>query len=282
MYRWRIGATIAEHRDATLAPGAGAIFVCGPAGDTCAVRIDVEIETAGVYTAEVIAWSDGYDERFGDDGYARLGLAATLYQEGDTWYRDMRTPGFGGELAPKGVGQPAVAGAGDRGRPHASPRRRSSSGGQRSWGREVAEPPAEEGDADFEAELLSANAQNAEVDRLAQGFRQGFRFGAPYNLKDLLVEMVLSKWFRADALNDGGPGARGGAARCRCSPPIDAGGTGAQDCRPDWISVGPAHQNRLQGQIVLLSPTASIENSGYFTAASTLTGSPSARAMSRP
>ena len=41
-------------------------------------------------------------------------------------------------------------------------------------GSEVAEPPAEEGDADFEGQLLAANAQSAEVRRLAEGFRQGF------------------------------------------------------------------------------------------------------------
>ena len=53
---------------------------------------------------------------------------------------------------------------------------------------------------DFEGRLLAANAQDAEVSRLADGFRRGFRGRAAYNLKDLLVEMVLSKWFRADAV----------------------------------------------------------------------------------
>jgi hypothetical protein len=42
--------------------------------------------------------------------------------------------------------------------------------------------------------------------RLASGLRRGFP-GSPYtwNLKDLLVEIVLSKWFRADALTDADP-----------------------------------------------------------------------------
>ena len=69
-------------------------------------------------------------------------------------------------------------------------------------GREVAEPPEDEGDADFEGLLLAATAQGAEVARLARGFRRGFEGGAPYNLKDLLVEIVLSDWFRAESVAD--------------------------------------------------------------------------------
>jgi len=41
--------------------------------------------------------------------------------------------------------------------------------------------------------------------RLAGGFRTGYRGGLAYNLKDLLVEMVLSNWFRADAITDADP-----------------------------------------------------------------------------
>ena len=172
--------------------------------DNCALIFQVEVPEPGIYSAEVFAWSHGYNERFGYDGYARLGLIANPYEEGDTWYRDLRTPGFSGEQAPAGqdslqwLARKIVA----------DPRFAEAT--IKFWwpaimGREVAEPPAEEGDADFEAQLLAANAQGAEVQRLAEGFRQGFRFGAPYNLKDLLVEMVLSQWFRADALGVADP-----------------------------------------------------------------------------
>ena len=73
-------------------------------------------------------------------------------------------------------------------------------------GSENAEFPEEAADADFEGRLLAANAQDSELLRLADGFRRGFQ-GSPYtyNLKDLLVEMVLSKWFRADAVMDTDP-----------------------------------------------------------------------------
>ena len=69
-------------------------------------------------------------------------------------------------------------------------------------GAEVAEPPEEQSDAGFDGSLLASNAQAAEVTRLANGFRDGFQDGSPYNAKDLLVEMVLSKWFRASALQN--------------------------------------------------------------------------------
>ena len=169
----------------------------------CALRIDVEAATAGAYTAEVIAWSNGHDERYGDgddDGYARLGVTVNAYEEGDTWYRDMRIPGFGAEPTPTGLDSLQWLAR----KIVADPRFAEAT--VTFWwpaimGSEVAEPPAEAGDADFEGQLLAANAQGAEVQRLAEGFRQGFDRRARYNLKDLLVEMVLSKWFRADALS---------------------------------------------------------------------------------
>ena len=43
------------------------------------------------------------------------------------------------------------------------------------------------------------------MERLAGGFRRGFQGRLAYNLKDLLVEIVLSKWFRADAIEDTDP-----------------------------------------------------------------------------
>ena len=179
-------------------------FVLWAGHKDCAFNFEINIPEPGTYTAEVVVWSQGYDERFGDDGYARIAFIANPYEEGDTWYRDMRTPGFGAELAPDGedslewLARKIVA----------NPRFAEAT--VKFWwpvimGSEIAEPPAEEDDADFEGRLLAANTQSAEIRRLAERFGQGFRFGALYNLKDLLVEMVLSKWFRADALSEGDP-----------------------------------------------------------------------------
>ena len=167
----------------------------------CALSIDIEVPALDVYTVEVVAWSNGHDERYGHDGYARLGVIANGYEVGDTWYRAMRVPGFSAEQAPEGEDSMQWLA-----RQIVDDRRFAEAAVKFWWpaimGRDVAEPPAEEGDSDFEGQLLAANAQSAELRRLAHGFRQGFHGGSAYNLKDLLVEIVLSKWFRADALSD--------------------------------------------------------------------------------
>ena len=171
----------------------------------CAYYIDVDVPSDGTYNVEIVAWADRF-EQYGEDRFAKLSVAVNrnIYQEGDTWYRDMRIPGFGGEEAPSSdnsaqwLARKIVADE------------RFAEATVKFWwpaimGSEVAEPPEDEEDADFEGLLLAANAQGVEVERLAGGFRRGFRGGAAYNLKDLLVELVLSKWFRADAVEDAHP-----------------------------------------------------------------------------
>ena len=128
----------------------------------------------------------------------------TPYQKGDSWYRDMREPGFDGQIAPNAenslqwLAEQIVADD------------RFAEATVKFWwpailGVEVAEPPEDENDADFEAMLLASNAQTAEVERLAAMFRTGIAGGEPYNLKDLLVEIVLSPWFRAESMADDDP-----------------------------------------------------------------------------
>ena len=168
----------------------------------CAVFVDVEIPSDGVYNVEVVAWGERREPW--EDGLAKISVNANPYRKGDTWYRDMRAPGFNGELAPgpdnsvQWLAKQIVADE------------RFAEATVKFWwpaimGSEVAEPPEDEGDMNFEGLLLAANAQGAEVTRLARGFRRGFQGWAAYNLKDLLVEIVLSKWFRADAVEDADP-----------------------------------------------------------------------------
>ena len=212
----------------------------------CGLPIDIEVPASGVYTVEVLAWSIGHDERFGDGGYAQLAVTANAYVKGDTWYRDMRTPGFGGELAPKSVDSLQWLAR----KIVADPRFAEAT--VKFWwpaimSSEVAEPPAEEGDADFMGQLLAANAQSAEVKRLAQGFRQGFRFGARYNPQGPPGRDGAFQVVPGGCSQLRGPGARGRVARCRCPAAADAGGAGAQDGRPDRLSVGPLHKWQLLG-----------------------------------
>ena len=162
--------------------------------------IPVELPRAATYLIEVVAWAD----RSGDE-LAQMAFGPILYQEGDIWYRDMRVPGFAGAAAPDAdnslqwLAQHIVADP------------RYAEAAVRFWwpaimGSEVAPFPEDERDADFEGLLLAANAQNAEITRLAEGFRDGFPGSSyTYNLKDLLTEIVLTKWFRADALTDADP-----------------------------------------------------------------------------
>ena len=169
----------------------------------CAFFIDIEVPSDGIYNVEIVVWATRH-EQYPEGGFAKLAVAANAYREGDTWYRDMRSPGFNGKLAPNSdnsvqwLAKRIVADA------------RFAEATVKFWwpaimGSEVAEPPEDEGDADFEGLLLVANAQGAEVTRLANGFRRGFQGRAAYNLKDLLVEVVLSKWFRADTVEDADP-----------------------------------------------------------------------------
>ena len=165
----------------------------------CRLRFDVGVPIAAPYVVEVVAWADQYG-----DELAQLSFSEILYRDGDTWYRDMRQPGFDGHPVPDA----------DDSLPWLARRivadDRFAEAAVRFWwpalmGGEVVGPPEEGGDADFEGQLLAANAHAAEVQRLARGFRRGFRGGPAYNLKELLVEMVISRWFRAESLSDDDP-----------------------------------------------------------------------------
>ncbi len=170
-----------------------------PACTVCHVIMD---PVAGTY--------QNYGEKFYRDEYGGLDSLAGLYKypedgsntpyrKGDTWYRDMREPGFGGEPAPNAdnslqwLAQKIVADE------------RFAEAAVKFWwpaitGREVASPPEGANDAGFEGALLASASQAAEVSRIAKAFRSGIANGRPYNGRDLLTEIVLSPWFRAESL----------------------------------------------------------------------------------
>ena len=166
----------------------------------CRLRFAFDIPIDGTYHVEAVVWAD----QAGDES-AKLTFGSILYEEGDTWYRDMRIPGFNGSeaLHPDNSLQWLA-------KQIVADERFAEATVEFWWpaimGSEVAEPPEDASDTDFEGLLLAANAQGAEVERLANGFQRGFP-GSPYkyNLKDLLVEIVLSDWFRADAVTDTDP-----------------------------------------------------------------------------
>ena len=130
--------------------------------------------------------------------------AYSPYRPGDTWYRDMREPGFNGLIAPDADN--SVQWLADQ---IVSDDRFAEATVKFWWpaimGVEVVRPPEDKNDSGFDAMLLASNAQSAEVERLAAAFRTGIKGGVPYNLKDLLVEIVLSPWFRTESLTDDNP-----------------------------------------------------------------------------
>ena len=164
--------------------------------------LPLEVPSDGDYRVEIEVWVHEEGEKA---AIMQVWIPGPFYLEGDTWYRDMRAPGFRGVTAQnpdnsvQWLAQQIVADE------------RFAQAAVKFWwpaimGSEIAAFPEDATDADFEGRLLAAVAQDAELLRLAYGFRRGFQ-GSPhsYNLKDLLIEIVLSRWFRADALVDADP-----------------------------------------------------------------------------
>ena len=181
----------------------------GPHGDNAyklwdcgeLLLLPLSVEQDGDYRVEMEAWVIEPGEMAGT---MQVWLGGPFYRQGDTWYRDMRSPGFDGESPASAdntvqwLVQQIVADE------------RFAEAAVTFWwpaimGSEVAEPPEDESDADFEGLLLASNAQAAEMTRLANGFRSGFHESSPYNLKDLLAEIVLSEWFRAETVSEDDP-----------------------------------------------------------------------------
>ncbi len=158
--------------------------------------LPLAVTQTGEYEVRIEAWVIEAGETAGT---LQVWMPGPFYREGDTWYRDMREPGFGED-------QPAEA--------HNSVQwlveqivedERFSLATVKFWwpaimGSEVIEPPEDANDAGYEAALLASSAQTLEVERLAKAFSIGFQDGDAFNLKDLLVEITLSPWFRAVAI----------------------------------------------------------------------------------
>ena len=128
----------------------------------------------------------------------------TPYRRGDTWYRGMREPGFDGSLAPDAANSAQWLAK----QIVADPRFAEAT--VKFWwpalmGTEALTPPEDESDADFHARLTASTAQMAEIGRLADAFRRGIAGGRPYNGRDLLAEIVLTPWFRAESATERDP-----------------------------------------------------------------------------
>lgn len=147
------------------------------------------------YADEGYYKNNGYDSldnfyKYPEDG------KPTLYQDGDTWYRDMRAPGIFDASAPDSdnslqwlaqhiVQEPGFARA-----------------AVKFWwpsviGNNPLRLPEVEEDATYRAQLSAYDAQATTIQDLANEFAS-----SGMNLKDMLVELLMSPWFRAETINE--------------------------------------------------------------------------------
>ncbi len=119
------------------------------------------------------------------------------YVYGDTWFRDMRTPGLNGQIAPNSTNSVQWLGQ----QIAADPRFADAS--VRFWwpvviGAKPVDAPEVSTDHDFSQRLAAFEEQNAFIASLGEEFASGIDGGPAFNGKDLLVQMMMSPWFRAD------------------------------------------------------------------------------------
>jgi hypothetical protein len=119
-------------------------------------------------------------------------VGTTLYRAGDTWYRDMRAPGFKQQAAD---GKDSLRWLAE----HLVQDDRFNDAAVRFWwpaviGSELLARPEVATDADYAARLFAYEAQQAEVERLSKRFAT-----AGQRVKSLIVDLVMSAWFRAEA-----------------------------------------------------------------------------------
>lgn len=195
--------------------------------------LDIDIERSAPRTIDSVALADknnptllninctvchstmdpvaGAFQNFDEEGFYRSGYGGqdsldrfykqpengntSLYQHGDIWYRDMRAPGFLNTLAPstdnslQWLAQQIVKEPG------------FGKATVKFWwpsliGTEVLRFPDVESDADYASQLAAYDAQNATITALAEQF-----MNSGMSLKDLLTEMVVTPWFRADYID---------------------------------------------------------------------------------
>ena len=120
----------------------------------------------------------------------------TLYEQGDTWYRDMRAPGFAGKAA--GGARDSLQWLGYR----VSRDPRFAAATVRFWwpaifGTDPIEMPEDERLPDYESQMRAYNEQDSLVSELANNFE-----ASGFNAKKLFVDMVMSPWYRHSKVVD--------------------------------------------------------------------------------
>jgi len=131
-----------------------------------------------------------HPERFGNEP------GSTGYRDGDTWYRDMRSPGFEGKTAPTNEDSLQWLA-----RQIAEDPRFAAATVKFWWpaifGAEALIAPEDPDGPDYSARINTYNAQEQLVSELAERF-----VASDYRLKNLLADMLMSPWYRLQGLED--------------------------------------------------------------------------------
>ena len=131
-----------------------------------------------------------HPERFGNEP------GTTGYRDGDTWYRDMRSPGFEGKTAPTNEDSLQWLA-----RQIAEDPRFAVATVKFWWpaifGTDALIAPEDPDGPDYSARINTYNAQEQLVSKLAEGF-----VASDYRLKNLLADMLMSPWYRLQGLED--------------------------------------------------------------------------------
>lgn len=169
----------------------------------CTVCHQVHDPVAGTFQN----WSDdGFYRIFDDDSLPDTYKESDLYTEGDLWFADMRAPGFNGTNLPFGNDASGVQWLAQQ----IITDSRFGTGTVKFWfkavfGMDPLDEPLNTEDANFQTRLRAYQEQTTEIQRLADLFVDGTAGTASngvHNLKDLLVEMVLSQLFRANGVSE--------------------------------------------------------------------------------
>lgn len=129
-----------------------------------------------------------------------------LYQNGDTWFSDVRAPGFNGTFAANDNFYNPASSLQWLASQIVKDERFAQAAIKFWWpalmAEELLEAPEVIGDKNYTAKLAAFDAQNTFINELAKEFKAGINDTAAYsgkafNLKDALTKMLLSPWFRA-------------------------------------------------------------------------------------
>ncbi|MBL8340506.1 MAG: DUF1588 domain-containing protein [Rubrivivax sp.] len=145
------------------------------------------------------------------NNYPRDAANMAYFRVGDNWFRDSHAPGYGSTAMPGGVtgNKTALQFLGQQ----VAMDPRFALGAVHFWyeglfGRDPLKQPQDSTSPQYAAQLAAYNAQNDEFRAIAARFAANQGRGA-YNVKDLLVDLMLSQSTRAEKVND--PAAQGGA-----------------------------------------------------------------------